>query len=89
MAPAAWRGMAIYHFNLMDSTHEQDIDGTRLPSLHAARLAAISFAGDMAKERGESIWAEGSLQVEVTDAGGRAVLMVTIIATSAPANDDV
>ena len=77
--------MSLYHFNLADGSREQDIEGIELPSIEAAQIEAITFAGDMARERAAAIWADGSLQVEVTDHDGLMLLLVTMIVTNAPA----
>ena len=77
--------MSTYHFNLADGSKEPDKDGTELADIHSARLEAIRFAGDMARERAAAVWADGSLQVEVTDDAGMVLLLVTLIVTNAPA----
>ena len=77
--------MSTYHFNLADGGIEPDKDGIELADIHAAPLAAVRFAGDMASERAAAVWADGTLQVEVTDDAGLVLLLVTVIVTNAPA----
>ena len=77
--------MAIYHFNLTDGAREPDLMGTDLPDHEAARLEAVRLSGEVASERPAALWADGSLQVEVTDDAGMVLFLVTTIVTQAAA----
>ena len=62
--------MARYFFALHDHTFETDEEGVDLPDLHAARLEAIRFAGEVLRDQPDLLDGSNALSVKVTDEDG-------------------
>jgi hypothetical protein len=58
-----------YYFNVKDGKTILDDEGTELPSLEAARKAAIEHSGEILKDgAGDSLWTGQPWRLWVTDA---------------------
>lgn len=69
-----------YFFDVHDGTHTIDEDGTELPSVEAARVEAVRFAGRSLEEHAEKFWQSSrELQVSVRDATGHLFTLVTSV----------
>lgn len=62
--------MPRFQFHVYDGVDLPDDDGTELPSLHAARLQAVRFAGEILAQDHQRIALGEDWRMEVTDDQG-------------------
>jgi hypothetical protein len=74
-----------FHFNIDDGTASTDLEGTELPTIEAARRAAVRTACDVLRDQPESFWIGGEWRMDVTDAQGLILFSLHFTATIAPA----
>ena len=75
--------MPRYFFHTADGTHQRDYDGSELPNVSSARKEAIRFAGALLNENPELLWDGHDFRVNVTDAAGKLVVAVIMLAVDA------
>lgn len=76
--------MPSYFFHRFDDDLDPDIEGTHCADLHAARREAILYAAGFMKDHPEQLLGGSNTIIEVTDAKGAIVTMITISAIDAP-----
>lgn len=76
--------MPRYFFTTADGTRDPDVDGTELPSLSAARIEAIKFAGEVLSDHPDMIWDGEDFRVEVSDEAGLLLFTVVAMAMDSP-----
>ena len=76
--------MPRYRFHCADGTREPDTEGVELADDHAARAAAMQFAGQVLHDNPDEIWEHGQWRVEVTDDDGILLWTVITLAVDAP-----
>jgi hypothetical protein len=62
--------MARYHFHVRDGSDFPDPDGTELTSIHAARVQALTSAGEMLRDAGKGGVFGKEWTMKVTDQDG-------------------
>ncbi|HTK36033.1 MAG TPA: hypothetical protein VL358_12205 [Caulobacteraceae bacterium] len=77
--------MPLYFFHVRDGSGVGDDTGTDLPTLEAARIHAVAFAGEMLKDNAAKFWQGDEWVVEVTDDRGFALFSLSLMASNAPA----
>ncbi|MEN2785850.1 DUF6894 family protein [Sphingomonas qilianensis] len=70
--------MPLFHFDLADHVREPDPEGTVLPSVAAARIQAIVFAGEYLRDHPKLINEGRDFRVEVSDEEGCGLFAVRI-----------
>jgi hypothetical protein len=81
--------MPRYFFHCADGVRIPDDRGTVLPSVAAAHLEAIAFAGATLRDQPQELWNKGSWRVEVTDEAKRLLFTVITFAVEAPTPHDL
>lgn len=71
--------MPIYFFHRADRNIFDQL-GTELPDLQAARIAAITFLGEILKDEPSEFWSTGTLSVDVTGEGGAILVSLNVSA---------
>jgi hypothetical protein len=77
--------MSRYFFHIADGPREVDREGVEIPSLGAARIQAVVFAGERLKDEPEAAWNGRDWRVEATDEAGSLLFTVIVVAVDAPA----
>ncbi len=77
--------MPRYFFHVQDGQDIRDNEGTELPSLKAARVAAVQVAGRLLSEHADEVWTSSDWQMDVTDHTGLLLFTLMFSATMAPA----
>ena len=77
--------MPRYFFDLRDGTYLPDHEGTELPNLQAARVAAVELAGGLLKDGAAKFWDGMEWRVEVKDEAGLLLFILDFSATDSPA----
>ena len=77
--------MPRYHFHHSDGGFVPDTEGTELANLDAARVEAVRFAAEMARDRPDLVWNGRDFRVEVTDESGMLLCTVVLLGIDAPA----
>jgi hypothetical protein len=80
--------MPRYFFATADGERHQDTEGTELPGLSAARVAAIKYAGAIMEDEPSVLWDGRDFRVEVTDERGLLLFTIITLAVNAPAGGD-
>jgi hypothetical protein len=63
--------MSLYYFNLRDGHESLDNEGTELVDINAARAAAVTYSGEVLRERhGATLWKGQPWELWVTDQPG-------------------
>lgn len=73
--------MPKYFFNTVDGRRYPDEDGMELADLDGVRSRATRVIGELLKERSADFWDTGRLRLEVTDEGGKVVLVLDVSLT--------
>jgi hypothetical protein len=73
--------MPRYFFNIEDGIARPDADGTELPSLGAAKHAAVEMSGEIIRESAASFWRHPHWRLTVRDESGDAVFNLDFTAT--------
>ena len=76
--------MPRYFFHCADGLREPDTEGTELANDDLARQMAVSFAGEVLKERPELVWSRGMWRVEVTNEDNALLFTLITLAIDAP-----
>ena len=66
--------MPRYFFHVHDGFDLPDETGTEFPDIVAVRFAAVTVAGEIIRDLGESFWEIEAWRLDVTDEGGQHVL---------------
>jgi hypothetical protein len=77
--------MPRYHFHVKDGKDYQDLQGTVLPDLAAARREALRFTGALLGEDVNQFWEGSNWSMLVTDETGTALFTLAFQATNDPA----
>jgi hypothetical protein len=77
--------MPRYFFHVHDGCSLLDTEGTELPDWQAARLEAISLAGDILKQDAQRIALGEDWRIEVTDHTGLVLFQMTFLVVESPA----
>ena len=77
--------MPRFHFNVRDGVSIDDLVGTDLADIYAARLEAVRFSGEVLKDNADTFWVRHEWRVEVTDDTGLILFAIHISAVDAPA----
>jgi hypothetical protein len=77
--------MPRYFFHIRDGSDIADLEGTELPDLSSARVAAVELAGSMLREHAEKFWNGEDWRVEVADKSGLILFSLHFSAVEAPA----
>jgi hypothetical protein len=77
--------MPRYHFHVKDGKDYQDLQGTVLPDLAAARAEALRFTGALLGEAQNQFWEGTDWTMNVTDEMGLTLFNLAFQATMAPA----
>ena len=80
--------MPRYSFSVSDGALSL-IDDTDLPDLAAARQAALGYASALLLQRNERFWDGADLTVAVKADDGLLLILLTSLAISAPALDEI
>ena len=76
--------MARYFFSTANGARHADDEGLELPSIAAARVAAIQHAGAIMADEPDVLWDGQDFRVEVTDHEGMMLFTVIAITVDAP-----
>jgi hypothetical protein len=74
-----------YYFDIEDGRTSRDEDGTALPDLDGARLAAVELFGTALRERGSAFWDRCELGLIVRDESDLVLMRLTVFGTLSPA----
>jgi hypothetical protein len=74
-----------YFFHLEDGTSIPDNEGTELPSLEAAKHAAVQLLAQTLCNAPSKFWNAETYRVNVTDRAGLILFTLEIVATVSPA----
>lgn len=77
--------MPRYFFHVCDGGSYEDLQGTELPNLEAARKEAVRFSGALLIDHSTEFWNTGQWQMRVTDDANLTLFQLTFYATDAPA----
>ena len=80
--------MPRYHFNVEDGTSLPDLDGTVMPDVATAKLAAVKMMGQMLTDDPATFWNGEEWHLDVTDEVGLTLFSLLFMATDAPALND-
>lgn len=72
--------MPLYFFNIYDGYSSLDQDGTELPDIYTAQNEAIRLSGEILREEGGKFWNGVEWKLEVTDATGAVLFVLTFSA---------
>lgn len=70
--------MPRYFFNLQDHDTFEDDEGNELPNRDAARVAAVTFAGEYLRDHPDMIWDGQRFAVEVRDTSDEILFRVVV-----------
>ncbi len=73
--------MPRFFFHVHDHRDLPDREGTELPDLDAARVAAVQTAGEMLRDYSQDFWSGQEWTMRVTDETGTDVLTLTFTGT--------
>lgn len=77
--------MPRYFFDIRDGRDIIDDDGTELPDLNAARVAAVNFAGEALADVGGEFWVDDhEWRVDVSDEDRVLLFTLVFMAVEAP-----
>jgi hypothetical protein len=76
--------MPRFHFNVYDGKSIIDEEGTALPNWQAARIEAISLAGNILRDEAHRIALGEDWRIEVTDHTGLILFQMTFQVVEAP-----
>lgn len=82
---APGQAMQRYFFHVRDGEVYEDLQGTLLEDLSAARAEAMRFAGALLGDIPEKFWSSGEWHMTVTDEMGLTKFQLTFVATESPA----
>jgi hypothetical protein len=77
--------MPRYFFSTADGERDKDDEGSELPDLSAARVAAIKYAGAIMEHEPAVLWDGRDFRVEVTDEHDMLLFTIITLAVNAPA----
>ena len=77
--------MPLFFFDVRDGEYFPDNVGTDLPDLDAARREAVTFSGELLRDRGAKFWDGAEWRVEVKDAHGLMLFTLLFTGIDAPA----
>ena len=63
----------------------QDDVGTSFPSIHAAKCAAVRYAGQLLADEAKYFWDDADFELIVTDEGGMILFGMRVVGTEAAA----
>lgn len=72
--------MPRFFFHTLDGGRHEDAEGTELPDIAAARVAAVRYGGALLSDDPEILWNGGELRIEVTDELRRLVATIVMLA---------
>jgi hypothetical protein len=76
--------MPRFYFNVHDGKSGLDIEGTELPSWHAARIEAIRLAGEILRDDAPHIALDDTWRLEVTDHCGLVLFQIAFLLIDSP-----
>jgi hypothetical protein len=79
-------GVPRFFFHLTDTEEHSDTEGTVLADLHACRLEAIGFIGELIRDHGAKFWATQEWSLRVTDATGLTLFVLYLGSVNAAAS---
>ena len=77
--------MPRYFFDVRDGTYMPDKDGTELPGLTEARVAAVELAGALLKDNAVRFWDGDDWRIEVKDDANVILFVLQFSATDGAA----
>jgi uncharacterized protein DUF6894 len=69
--------MPRYFFHVSHKSSEPDAEGSELPDIHAAQVAAVRLCGEMIQEIDQTFWENPLWQLRVTDKDQRLLFTLT------------
>jgi hypothetical protein len=72
--------MPRYFFHVAYNSSEPDTEGSELPDIHAAQVAAVRLCGEMIQEIDKTFWETPLWQLRVTDLDQRLLFTLTFSA---------
>lgn len=74
--------MPRFFFHVRDGEVFEDLQGTELPTMVAAKNEAVRFAGQLLQDKPETFWQGHEWTVNVTDDANLTLFRLTFFATS-------
>ena len=81
--------MPQFRFHLHDGRGHLDTEGTTMPDVQAAGIAAIRFAGEVLKDEADQVSSNGGCRIEVTDEAGHTLFQLSFVFLSSSKNETV
>lgn len=72
--------MPRYFFNRVDGSVDRDAVGSELPTFHAARAAAVTYAAKTLNFDPDLVWVGNEFWVEVEDEAGKVLFKLKVSA---------
>ncbi|MDO9488875.1 MAG: hypothetical protein Q7J32_10915 [Sphingomonadaceae bacterium] len=77
--------MSLYYFNFTDGRAIDDMIGTELPDVRAAKAEAVNLLSAMLRSNGEHFWSDDEWRIEVQDAQHLTMFCIHVSGLDAPA----
>lgn len=77
--------MPRYFFHVHDGVDFEDLQGSELPGIDAARKEAVRFSAALLADHSTAFWNTGTWEMRVTDETRRVLFLLKFQATDAPA----
>ena len=77
--------MPRFFFHHTDGKFDPDNEGTEFPDLATARVEAVRYAGEVARDRPHEIWSGDTFRIEVSDEDDMLLCTIVILGLDAPA----
>lgn len=74
-----------YYFDIEDGRTSRDEDGTDLPDLDGARVAAVELFGTALRDKGSTFWDRCELGLTVRNESDLVLMRLTVFGTLSPA----
>jgi len=78
--------MARYYFDVEDGQILNDEEGTALPSMRSARVAAVEMLGQILRDKSRTFWDDPDLKLTVRSDNHLILMRLTVFGTVAPAS---